>query len=90
MPQGSVLASVLYTLYTHDLPQSDFTYTATYADDTVVLSSHEDKRGQLSITFSKTFEKLNSSDFHFEKKENYYQIGKHYHKLQMSNIKDYI
>ena len=43
VPQGSVLGPVLYTLYTHDLPQSDFTYTATYADDTVVLSSHEDK-----------------------------------------------
>ena len=43
VPQGNVLEPVLYTLYTHDLPQLDFTYTATCADDTVVLSSYEDK-----------------------------------------------
>ena len=41
VPQASILGPVLYTLHTHDLPQHDFTYTATYADDTVV-SSHED------------------------------------------------
>ena len=42
VPQGSVLGPTLYTLYTSDLPQSNNTYTATYADDTVMLSCHKD------------------------------------------------
>ena len=43
VPQGSVLAPTLYTVYTSNLPQSNSTYTATYADDTVNLSCHRDK-----------------------------------------------
>ena len=43
VPQGSVLGPTLYTLYTSDLPQSNTTYTATYADDTVILSTHNDR-----------------------------------------------
>lgn len=43
VPQGSVLGPILYTLFTYDLPLSSSTYTATYADDTVVMASHENR-----------------------------------------------
>lgn len=42
VPQGSVLGPVLYTVFTADLPTSDNVLTATYADDTAVLSCHRD------------------------------------------------
>ena len=42
VPEGSVLGPVLYTVYTADLPYSGDTVTATYADDTALLSSHKD------------------------------------------------
>lgn len=41
VPQGSVLAPVLYTIFTADLPQSENILTATYADDTAILASSD-------------------------------------------------
>lgn len=41
VPQGSVLGPVLYTVYTADIPVTEGIVTATYADDTAILSCDE-------------------------------------------------
>lgn len=40
VPQGSVLGPTLFLLYTADLPTMQGVVTATYADDTAILTSH--------------------------------------------------
>lgn len=42
VPQGSDLSPDLYNIYTADIPNSENTLIATYADDTAILSSHSD------------------------------------------------
>jgi hypothetical protein len=39
--QGSILEPILYSIFTADLPGTEQTLTATYADDTAILASHQ-------------------------------------------------
>jgi hypothetical protein len=38
--QGSILGSIIYSIFTPDIPETEQTLIATYADDTAILASH--------------------------------------------------
>ncbi|VVC46179.1 Reverse transcriptase domain [Cinara cedri] len=49
VPQGSDLASDLFNIFTSDIPQTNDTILATYADDTAILSSNSDSAEASSL-----------------------------------------
>lgn len=57
IPQGSVLGPFLYVLYTSDLPETQHTQIATFADDTAILSVHPDP-GQASLNLQQSLDIL--------------------------------
>jgi hypothetical protein len=40
VPQGSIFGPILYSIFTVDIPETEQTLTATYANDTMILASH--------------------------------------------------
>jgi hypothetical protein len=40
--QGSILAPILYNIFTLDIPHSDDTFIATFAVNTAIISFHSD------------------------------------------------
>jgi hypothetical protein len=40
-PQGSILGPILFSVFTADVPETEQTLTVTYADDIVILISHQ-------------------------------------------------
>ena len=46
VPQGTTLSSILYSLYTIDIPRSEYVHLAMYADDTALYTSSRNTRLQ--------------------------------------------
>ncbi|XP_015437251.1 PREDICTED: RNA-directed DNA polymerase from mobile element jockey-like [Dufourea novaeangliae] len=44
VPQGSLMGPTLYTLYTADIPTTTDTTLLTFADDTAILTTHDDPK----------------------------------------------
>jgi hypothetical protein len=42
VPQGSDIAPFLYSVYTHDISKTPYTFIGTYADDTLISAAHRD------------------------------------------------
>jgi hypothetical protein len=58
VPEGSILRPILYSIFTEDLPETEQTMTATYADDPAILASYQN-----SITASRKLQNyLNQFD----------------------------
>src|SRR5215472_9148452 len=55
VPQGSVLGSILYLLYTSDIPELGNSTVTTFADDTAILAvgtSNEESTGKLQTAIN--------------------------------------
>uniref|UniRef100_A0A6M2DRL9 Putative rna-directed dna polymerase from mobile element jockey n=1 Tax=Xenopsylla cheopis TaxID=163159 RepID=A0A6M2DRL9_XENCH len=63
VPQGGVLSPTLFLIYTSDLPQSNNTYLASFADDICILAKHDNPKTASDILQS-----------HINKLEKWFQL----------------